>query len=141
MLSSANVLRAALTHKLRDLDNLLALISYSSEQPCMIAAEEVQSCQNACGASITHYNAPDSLFGISVIQTSDAAGEVDLAGVHGPSFLLCTSGKGILRVDGQEENICFGTIFFIRCRTPIYIQNGSKERLVCYRACTLRMHT
>lgn len=120
MLSSANVLRAGLTHKFRDLDNLLALVSYRQERPYRIAGEESEPGKRGRGSRLGHYSAPGALFGVSYIEISDPTGEIEFAESLGPSFLICVSGRGKVRV-GEQGNLGFGSVFYIGCNCSVHI--------------------
>lgn len=43
----------------------------------------------------------------------------DLPSATGPSLLLCTGGKGVIRTATKVDKLRFGSVFYIGCGTPV----------------------
>lgn len=94
MASSDNVLRAGLTPKHVDVDELLRNVDYVAAPPIRIAPEKFH------GATRVYY-APVDDFELSVTRVADAQAH-PLPG-RGPRILLCLEGRMVIASDGDGE--------------------------------------
>jgi len=142
MTSSANVLRAGLTHKFRDLDNLLPLLSFRPQMPRIVTPRhdggQAPTSTEPDGRCL-RYDAPGGLFSVSCTRVA-RGGNLDLAMAGGPSLLLCTAGRGLITAGGKEEKLVFGAVFYIGCGALASLLNDGDEVLVCYRAYKTSAH-
>lgn len=131
MLQLDNVVRAGLTPKLRDVDTLLSMLTYTYEP-----AEKQILAPRAFGESksTTLYNPPIDEF--SVLLTHLSHGEEEQhRSIAGPSIIIITEGDGMLSdEDGDEFALKAGLVFFAGAGTPLKMKATSSDRLVVFRA-------
>lgn len=95
MASSDNVLRAGLTPKHMDVEELLRVIETVAAPPIRIAPERVSSAQST-------FYVPVDDFELSVIELRDASTPVSVHG-SGPRIVLCIRGAADIVVSGRGE--------------------------------------
>lgn len=105
MAASDNVLRAGLTHKHVDVNELLRITETVAAPPIRIAAERITPAQST-------FYVPVDDFELSVISLRHADERIDVRGC-GPRIILCLSGAAELCVDGKRSFINTGQAVFL----------------------------
>lgn len=107
MANSDNVLRAGLTSKYVDVDELLDVMETVAAPPIRIAPERISPVQST-------YYAPVDDFELSIINLRDATRRVKLRGA-GPRILFCVAGAAEIRTaSGQYCLMNTGQAVFVR---------------------------
>jgi mannose-6-phosphate isomerase len=125
--------RAGLTPKLRDVDTLLSMLTYTS----LPADEQVLQPQRFRRTKYTKlYDPPIEEF--AVLLTELELGQEDNHGcIAGPSILIVTEGCGALISQNLPEakyDIQPGEIFFIGADTPVTLVASGNTKLTAFRA-------
>ena len=133
MATSDNVIRAGLTPKLRDVPNLVAGLTYTAADPSMHLVKPASFPSSSASVSYsTLYDPPVPEF--SVVRVALAASEQEVhEPVPGPSVVVVTGGKGMVKWNEETLEIGEGEVFFIGADTGVeFAPEG--EKLVVYRA-------
>ena len=124
MAASDNVVRAGLTPKLKDVENLTKMLTYKYG-----SAESQILKGDATGRFSTLYDPPIEEF--SVILTSLEAKQVEsLASIDGPSILIATHGKGTF----NGHKLAAGSVYFVPAGTNINLSADLDSGLTVYTA-------
>lgn len=136
MATSDNVLRAGLTPKHRDVDNLLASLTWTFGVKHSVTPARLSSGAGAETAQYSRvYDPPVPEF--SVVQVALPPGEREAhRAFDGPSILIVTHGAGTLGAPGEEGEIALreGAVVFIGAGVGVTFASGSAGRLELYRA-------
>jgi mannose-6-phosphate isomerase len=137
MATSDNVLRAGLTPKHRDVDNLLASLTWTfgvthAVAPLPTPPLSPPSTPEAKYSKV--YNPPVPEF--SVVEVALPQGEQEAhRAFEGPSILIVTHGTGRLTGEGGEVELKEGSVVFIGAGVGVtFATNEDVDRLVLYRA-------
>jgi len=135
MATSDNVLRAGLTPKHRDVDNLLASLTWTFGVKHWVTPTPLSSDSETVTYSKV-YDPPVPEF--SVVQVELPPGEQ--REIHrrfnGPSIFIVTQGAGALGACGEGDKIALkeGSVVFIGAGVDVTFTSGSADPLVVYRA-------
>jgi mannose-6-phosphate isomerase len=115
MASSDNVLRAGLTQKHIDVDELTRVMTYEElEHP------RIEGVDEQAGVTLWQPNVPD--FSVRRVRLNGGAQSVELAAEY-PLVLICTEGKIVAerRDDGLDEyaNLARGQALYISSGDPV----------------------
>lgn len=128
-----NVVRAGLTPKLRDVDTLLSMLTYTS----LSADEQILQPQRFRETKYTKlYDPPIEEFAVLLTELEPGQ-EEDYGCVAGPSILIVTEGSGVLISQTLSEgkyNVRSGEIFFIGADTPATLVASGNMKLTAFRA-------
>ena len=130
MATSDNVVRAGLTPKLRDVETLTTMLTYTYG-PADSQRMKPEPFRNPAKHT-TEYNPPIEEFSVLLVDTQKAGSELHSA-VDGPSIVVITelSGEGKLSFQGGDVPItAAGQTFFIGANTPVTFHGN----MVAYRA-------
>ena len=133
MATSDNVLRAGLTPKHRDVDNLLASLTWTFGVQHSVTPSPLFSSMTPAEYSRV-YDPPVPEF--SVVQVRLPPGEREAHGAFdGPSILIVTEGWGRLGAPGEEDTgLKEGSVVFIGAGVDVHFNSGNTSPLVLYRA-------
>ena len=133
MATSDNVLRAGLTPKHRDVDNLLTSLTWTFGVQHSVTPTPLLSSVTTSGYSRV-YDPPAPEF--SVVQVRLPPGErEDHAAFDGPSILIVTEGWGKLGTPGEDDmGLKEGSVVFIGAGVNVQFSSGNTDPLVLYRA-------
>jgi len=135
MATSDNVIRVGLTHKLRDVPNLISGLTYQASEP---SKHLVQPTPFAKATSVsTHstlYDPPIPEF--SVLRVVLQAGEDEThAPIDGPSIAIVTEGGGAVHWESSESlEVSEGDVLFVGADTQLRLASSKEKSLVVYRA-------
>ncbi|CAH7667129.1 phosphomannose isomerase type I [Phakopsora pachyrhizi] len=132
MASSDNVVRAGLTPKLRDVPTLVEMLTYSYGPAASQLMKPVQfkDCKHT-----TLYDPPIEEFSVILTDLPNEGDSEEHPLINGPSILITTEGIGDVTVRDHVLPIQHpGQIFFVSAGENVKITNGSKNKLVGYRA-------
>jgi len=133
MATSDNVLRAGLTPKHRDVDNLLASLTWTFGVQHLVIPTPLLSPVRTVYSRV--YDPPVPEFSVVQVALPPGAREAHAA-FNGPSILIVTEGSGRLGTPGEEEDIGLkeGSVVFIGTGVGVTFNSGNAEPLVLYRA-------
>ena len=140
MATSDNVLRAGLTPKHRDVDNLLASLTWTFGAAHAVTPAPTPLAETAAYSSV--YAAPVPEFAVVRVALPPGAREVHRA-CAGPSILVVTRGAGTLGAAGGDDGAAAlelgleleeGAVVFIGAGVGVAFASGSADRLELYRA-------
>jgi len=140
MATSDNVLRAGLTPKHRDVDNLLASLTWTfgvthavtpTPAPALLAPASDSDSATAPYSRV--YAPPVPEFSVVQVVLPPGGREVHRA-LDGPSILIVTQGAGTLGAEDEEIALQEGAVVFIGAGVGVVFASGSAERLGLYRA-------
>lgn len=135
MASSANVLRGGLTSKRKDVELLASMQSYSHQSPCILDGQSNPYLEEAVGDAFSLlYKTPVEEFDIVRTDIQRRNARAKFAPISGPSILICTQGRGVIRDSKSEKHLVFGGIFYIKAGTGISIENQGDTSLTVYQA-------
>lgn len=130
MASSDNVVRAGFTPKFKDVDTLTDMLTYSYAP---IEAQKLEPVDYpyavlnvpaySSGSSCVLYDPPIEEFSVVKTDLYRTGSKATFDGLAGPSILICTSGKGQIRVANKTEEIKEGYVFFIGATAECIIEN------------------
>jgi mannose-6-phosphate isomerase len=130
MATSNNVLRAALTPKHRDVDNLLASLTWTFGVQHSVEPRPLLSPVTAGYSRV--YDSP------GVLSCSDqvSPGKREAHAVSdGPSILIVTKGQGRFSTPGEDDTgPKEGGVVFIGAGVDVSFSSGGADPLVLYRA-------
>ena len=132
MAASDNVVRAGLTPKFKDVDNLVNMLTYSYAP---IEAQKMKPVpwEKADGNGTTIlYDPPIDEFAVARTELPAGAAET-FEPVQGPSLVLVTEGGGSIGVGPKTELLARGLIFFVGATARLQMSAGP-EGLVAFRA-------
>jgi len=121
MANSDNVLRGGLTAKHVDLDELLAVGVFRSEESQLIAGRQASPAELSNACTVSDYPAPFEEFAFSRI---DVRGYCSIA-CGAPQILLCSTGSVTLSAHGQPVGVAPGESVFVRADEPGLEVDGS----------------
>ncbi|KAF9438843.1 Mannose-6-phosphate isomerase [Entomortierella beljakovae] len=139
MAESDNVIRAGLTPKFKDVEVLTEMLTYQSKSSTEQLLTGVLCTPT--GHSLM-YDPPIEEFSV-ILTTLDHTSEKErLRGVEGPSVVIVTKGRGIIRTEKHEESdpeiieqvVEAGNVFFVGANTPFSIESLSEEGVTIYTA-------
>lgn len=132
MANSDNVIRVGLTPKLRDVDNLISGLTYTS---CMPSRHMIKPSPWHDSKTTMLYDAPVPEF--SVLQTilgRNGLQRTEFSSVDGPSIVIATKGDGHItwKDDTSPLQISTGDVIFIGAGTSVSFE--TQDSLVVYQA-------
>lgn len=132
MAASDNVVRAGLTPKFKDVEVLTKMLTYQAKS----SADQLLTGALYATHSLL-YDPPIDEF--SVILTALAANDKEsLPGSEGPSVVIVTEGKGVIRSrEGQEITVEVGNVYFIGANVPFSIE-ALDEGVIIYTAFSVK---
>lgn len=138
MAASDNVVRAGFTPKFKDVENLVAMLTYSYdavEKQKMPLLPFAKSRGDALKNVL--YDPPIAEF--AVLQTifdTKPGQKQSFDGFDGPSIVIATNGSGTVRVKGGEpQAVKAGYVFFVAPGTEVELESASVDApLTTYRA-------
>ena len=130
MATSDNVVRAGLTPKLRDVDTLVSMLTYTAGPGSKQLLSPVAWDRSSAGSQL--YDPPIAEF--SVVRVAlDAGKEDEHQEVDGPSIVVVTEGSGtVVFEQDQKEEVKKGDVLFIGAGRQV--QWTAKEGIEAYRA-------
>jgi mannose-6-phosphate isomerase len=130
MATSDNVLRAGLTPKTRDVDNLLSSLTYHASAP---SAHIVAPAPFSRGSECTKlYNPPIPEFAVLLTHVSEGGKETHDS-LEGPSLLIVTKGKGQATwPDSDPLAVKEGSVVFVGANTKVTFE--ASEDMTLFRA-------
>jgi mannose-6-phosphate isomerase len=132
MATSDNVLRAGLTPKHRDVDNLLASLTWTFGVQHSVKPKPLLSSVTAEYSRV--YDPPVPEFSVVQIRLPPGKREAHAA-FDGPSILIVTEGQGRLSTPGEDDTgLKEGSVVFIGAGVDVSFSSGSADPLVLYRA-------
>ncbi|KAF9915385.1 Mannose-6-phosphate isomerase [Lobosporangium transversale] len=143
MAASDNVVRAGLTPKFKDVEVLTQMLTYQTKSSTDQLLSGVLCTPT--GHSLM-YDPPIEEFSI-ILTTLDHAKEKErLRGAEGPSMVIVTRGKGVIRSEKNHEtdpdvvelSVEAGNVFFVGANTPFSIEALSEEGVTIYTAFSVR---
>jgi len=120
MANSDNVLRGGLTAKHVDLDELLAVGVFQTEESRVITGQSNPSTDLDDACSVTDYPAPFEEFAFSRV---DVRGQCGIP-CGGPQILCCSTGDVTLSAGGPPVRVAPGESVFIRADEPVLEADG-----------------
>lgn len=131
MAASDNVVRAGLTPKLKDVDNLVEMLTYDyrdKEQRRMKAKQFNDD-------KVLNYDPPIDEFSVLRIELKNGKEKVGIRELEGPSILIVTKGNGKLRNQKEEKEFGLesGKVWFVGANTEVEFESG-EEGLEVFRA-------
>ena len=144
MATSDNVLRAGLTPKHRDVDNLLASLTWTfgathAVTPHALSSGSGSETSKSKSKYSMVYDPPAPEFAV-VRAALPPGGETEAHGAFtGPSILIVTHGVGTLSASAPGENnvvlqLQEGCVVFVAAGVEVTFASGPADRLVLYRA-------
>jgi len=132
MATSDNVLRAGLTPKHRDVDNLLASLTWTFGVQHSVEPKPLLSSVTTDYSRV--YDPPVPEF--SVVQVRLPPGEKEAhPAFDGPSILIVTEGWGRLSTSGEDDiGLKEGSVVFIGAGVDASFSSGGADPLALYRA-------
>ncbi|KAL1858874.1 hypothetical protein VTK73DRAFT_7744 [Phialemonium thermophilum] len=151
MAASDNVVRAGLTPKFKDVDTLVAMLTYSCapiEAQKMRPAEYPYATLNraaySSGSAVVLYDPPIEEF--SVVRTllrGDGA-KATFEPLAGPSIVICTAGRGKIAVGPTARDVRAGYVFFVGATAELVLtsEGGEDDEFITFRAfCEVEDHS
>ncbi|KAI1319795.1 Mannose-6-phosphate isomerase [Mortierella claussenii] len=143
MAASDNVVRAGLTPKFKDVEVLTQMLTYQSKSSTDQLLSGVLCTPT--GHSLM-YDPPIEEFSV-ILTTLDHDKEKErLRGAEGPSVVIVTKGKGLIRSEKVHETdpevveatVEAGNVFFVGANTPFSIEALSDEGVTIYTAFSVK---
>lgn len=126
-------MRAGLTPKLRDVDTLLSMLTYTYYP----ANERVLEAQHFRNSKYTKlYDPPIEEFAVLLTELEPRQAE-DHVSIAGPSIMIVTEGSGVLKSQTLPEeihNLQSGEVFFVGADTPVTLVASGNGKLTAFRA-------
>jgi mannose-6-phosphate isomerase len=124
MANSDNVLRAGLTPKHIDVNELLSLVSCKAEKP------EILHSRALCQGAFTENEYPRRAneFTLSIIEPRPAAGtpeEETVFEAASPEILFCGGGQAVLETEDDRCTLAKGESVFVPASQKTYTVKGS----------------
>ena len=120
MASSDNVVRAGFTPKFKDVSTLTSMLTYNYapiEQQKMEPTDYPYAVLNLTAfksnSSAMLYDPPIEEFSVVKTDLNSRGSKVTFEPICGPSVIICTGGKGTIRVGNKTRNIHEGHVFFV----------------------------
>ncbi|ODQ63185.1 mannose-6-phosphate isomerase [Nadsonia fulvescens var. elongata DSM 6958] len=137
MAASDNVVRSGFTPKFKDVDNLVAMLTYSYS-PVAEQKMAPQPFDRAHGQGKTIvYDPPIAEFAVLQTTLDNTNESVTFKGLKGPSIFISTKGNGKIATTTQGKNIELdfktGFVFFVAADTEV-ILTSTDDEFVSYRA-------
>eukprot|EP01097_Dermamoeba_algensis_P009213 TRINITY_DN6417_c0_g3_i1.p1 TRINITY_DN6417_c0_g3~~TRINITY_DN6417_c0_g3_i1.p1 ORF type:complete len:455 (+),score=112.31 TRINITY_DN6417_c0_g3_i1:36-1367(+) len=143
MSCSDNVVRAGLTPKFKDVDNLIQMLDYQGAKPHVMSPQAPSTSSSSSSGHVVKidqftnsYRPPIDEFEVmhTALTTSN---QYQLPVVDGPSILLVYDGEGsmVTSSDGKQRSVKKGDVFFLSHRSSVTIQNLHNQHLQLFRAC------
>ncbi|CEP23722.1 K01809 mannose-6-phosphate isomerase [Cyberlindnera jadinii] len=133
MAASDNVVRAGFTPKFKDVKNLVEMLTYSYddvEKQKMVA----QTFERSSGDGESKlFNPPIEEFAVLQTTFNTSTGVRKFSGFEGPSILIVTKGKGLIKFQGKELDAEPGFNYFIAPNVEIELATNDKD-FTSYRA-------
>ncbi|KAF9425855.1 Mannose-6-phosphate isomerase [Podila epigama] len=132
MAESDNVVRSGLTPKFKDVEVLTEMLTYHT----LTSEDQILSgvlC-TPTGHSLL-YDPPIEEFSVMLTRLNHASERERLRGAEGPSIVLVTNGRGILKSERQHDSdpevvevaLETGNVFFVGANTPFSVEATSEE--------------
>lgn len=133
MAASDNVVRAGFTPKFKDVENLVEMLTYSYDDVSKQLMEKLEFNRSEGDGESILYDPPIEEF--SVLQTTfkTKTGVRKFKAFEGPSILIITKGKGILKSNEGELPAEVGYNFFIAPNVEVELITDDEE-FTSYRA-------
>lgn len=129
MASSDNVVRAAFTPKFKDVENLVTMLKYDAADAEEQKMKVQQFPRSSGDGKCTFFNPPIDEFSLLRCDLSkDGVQKVNA--LKGPSILLNTHGKGVLKTDESSFDLFPGAVYFIGANTSFALK-ASSDKLAC----------
>ncbi|KAF9391713.1 Mannose-6-phosphate isomerase [Podila verticillata] len=139
MAASDNVVRSGLTPKFKDVEVLTQMLTYHT----MASADQILTgvlC-TPTGHSLM-YDPPIEEFSVILTTLGHTNERERLRGADGPSIVIVTNGRGILRSEKHHETdpevaevtAETGNVFFVGANTPFSVEATSEEGITIYTA-------
>lgn len=126
MATSDNVVRAGLTPKLRDLDTLTSMLTYSQAPVAVLAGEPA-------GEGLRTYAPPFDEFALDSIALA-AGAELALPPLPGPAVILVTEGNAGAAGGGREAELKRGGAVFVLPGTQLTLRAAAGGAFTAFRA-------
>jgi len=127
MACSDNVVRAALTPKLKDLDVLCEMLDYRGGVPPTVKAEQISP-------DMKLYKDLDiQEFQVTHLRLEKGQRKRNCFSWHGPALGFAWRGKGTLKISGESTPLQSGVVFFLAA--AVDVEFFAEEALDCFIAC------
>ncbi|KAF1983237.1 mannose-6-phosphate isomeras-like protein [Aulographum hederae CBS 113979] len=141
MASSDNVVRAGFTPKYKDTSTLTTMLTYSYSSPStqkMTPTDypyvSLNSTAYSYASSAMLYDPPIDEFSVVRLSLKGKGAKATFEGLGGPSILICTQGKGSVRVSKKNEGVAEGFVFFVGATAECVVESSGQEEMVVFRA-------
>jgi mannose-6-phosphate isomerase len=133
MAASDNVVRAGFTSKFKDVKNLVEMLDYSYDDVSKQKMEKIvfKGAEGA-GESIL-FDPPIQEFAVVQTTFQNGAGVRKFKALDGPSIVIITNGKGVLKGDGVELDAEIGYNYFVAAGVEVELVAQDKD-FTSYRA-------
>lgn len=134
MAASDNVVRAGFTPKFKDIDTLVAMLTYScapiSEQkmdpvPYPYVAMNVPAYSS--GSTAISYDPPIEEFSVVKTHLRKKGAKATFEGIAGPSIVLCTYGNGKISVGPKVEEMKPGYVYFVGATAELVLEAEDED--------------
>lgn len=134
MAASDNVVRAGLTPKFKDVQVLMEMLTYQSKS----GSEQLLTPTPYAPHSLL-YDPPIDEFSVILTALENAQEKESLPGIQGPSIVIVTGGKGVIKSEGVEEITAeIGNVFFVGANVPFSIETSSEQGVTIYTAFSVK---
>jgi mannose-6-phosphate isomerase len=128
MACSNNVIRAGLTPKFRDVQELCDCLVYESSRPM----EQQSSLVTQVSETTTVYTPPDPVDEFIIVSTAIATGQTEKAAFapgRSPAILVVTEGEGAARGESGSVSLAAGSIFLLEAGQGIEVDARTTMRI------------
>jgi mannose-6-phosphate isomerase len=136
MAASDNVIRAGFTPKFKDVETLVENLTYSTNDVNEQKLKADKFLRGSGDAIFALYDPPIDEFSVLQIEFK-GNGKAESKGIDGPSIIICTQGKGQLKIKGDDESkleAFEGGVYFVSPGTELEFINNSNDSFILYRA-------
>ena len=134
MAASDNVVRAGLTPKFKDVQNLVNMLTYNYapiEEQKMSPTEYPYAVLNraaySSGSEAILYDPPIDEFSVIRSVLKGNGSKVTFDPIDGPSIVICTGGKGKISVGSKTEEIKEGYVFFVGATAELVMESEGEQ--------------
>ncbi|KAF9352280.1 Mannose-6-phosphate isomerase [Mortierella sp. NVP85] len=137
MAASDNVVRAGLTPKFKDVEVLTQMLTYQAKSSADQLLNGV-SCAPHSPHSLL-YDPPIEEFSVILTKLDHDNDKESLQGTEGPSVVIVTNGKGVIRSEkASEVPVEAGNVLFVGANVPFSIEAQGEGGVTIYTAFSVK---
>ncbi|KAK3940389.1 RmlC-like cupin domain-containing protein [Diplogelasinospora grovesii] len=137
MRSSANTIRAGLTHKFRDIENMFHIASFTPRPPELIRPQPHGLLPGPSPPASVMYSPTTADFAVLSIQLDRTTPTIEIKPCTSHRIYLCTAGRGAMatKAGGEMLDIATGHVVLALAGTELHVEKkDGEQQLVLYAA-------